>query len=102
MAFTSHNHEMETVELSQELGFHPATVSRILQILSQKGFLQHNGRTRKFILATIVNIYIKRPCATFLDTLFHQQSVANRSQGENKIRGNLMNGRKMGQAYLGA
>jgi hypothetical protein len=52
MAFTStsHNHEMGTVELSQKLGFHPATVSRILQILSQKGFLQHNGRTRKFTL----------------------------------------------------
>lgn len=50
MAFTRHNNEMGTVELSQKLGFHPATVSRILQILNQKGFLQHNGRTRKFTL----------------------------------------------------
>ena len=51
MAFNRHhNHEMGTVGLSQTLGFHPATVSRILQILSKKGFLQHNPRTRKFIL----------------------------------------------------
>lgn len=51
MAFNRHhNHEMGTVDLSQTLGFHPATVSRILQILSKKGFLQHNQRTRKFIL----------------------------------------------------
>ncbi len=51
MAFSSHhNHETGTVELSQMLGFHPATVSRIVKILSQKGFLQHNGKARKFTL----------------------------------------------------
>ena len=50
MAFTSHSDEMGTVELSQKLGFHPATVSRILQILRKKGFLQNNKRTRKFTL----------------------------------------------------
>jgi IclR family KDG regulon transcriptional repressor len=50
MAFTSHNHEMGTVELSQKLGFHPATVSRILQILKQMGFLQHDKGARKFTL----------------------------------------------------
>jgi DNA-binding IclR family transcriptional regulator len=51
MAFNGHlNHEMGTVELSEKLNFHPATVSRILQILAQKGFLQINQRTRKFSL----------------------------------------------------
>jgi len=51
MAFNSHhNHEMGTVELSEKLDFHPATVSRILQILSRKGFLQLNQRTRRFAL----------------------------------------------------
>jgi DNA-binding IclR family transcriptional regulator len=50
-AFTHHhNHEMGTVELSQKLGFHSATVSRILQILKKEGFLRHNERTRKFTL----------------------------------------------------
>ncbi len=49
MAFNGHpNHEMGTVELSEKLKFHPATVSRILQILSRKGFLQVNQKTRKF------------------------------------------------------
>jgi IclR family transcriptional regulator, KDG regulon repressor len=48
--FTGSNHEMGTVELSQKLGFHSATVSRILQILKQKGFLQLKRRSRKFTL----------------------------------------------------
>jgi DNA-binding IclR family transcriptional regulator len=50
MAFTHQNSEMGTVELSQKLGFPPATVNRILQILSQKGLLQQSERTRKFSL----------------------------------------------------
>ncbi len=50
MEFTRRDHEMGTVELSQNLGFHAATVSRILQILKHKGFLQLNKRTRKFTL----------------------------------------------------
>jgi DNA-binding IclR family transcriptional regulator len=50
MEFTGSNHEMGTVELSQKLGFHSATVSRILQILKHKGFLQLSNRTRKFTL----------------------------------------------------
>ena len=50
MEFTRSAHEMGTVELSQKLGFHSATVSRILQLLKQKGFLQLNERTRKFLL----------------------------------------------------
>jgi len=50
MEFTGSNREMGTVELSQKLGFHSATVSRILQILKQKGFLQLSKRTRKFTL----------------------------------------------------
>ena len=50
MEFTRSNHEMGTVELSQKLGYHSATVSRILQILKQKGFLQVSEKTRKFML----------------------------------------------------
>jgi DNA-binding IclR family transcriptional regulator len=47
-------------------------------------------------------VALKKAVCDISAQLFHQQSVANRSQGENKIRGNLMNGRKMGQTYLGA
>ena len=54
MAFSRYNHEMGTVELSHDLDLHPATVSRILQILSRKGFLQQNDRTRKFSLGPSV------------------------------------------------
>jgi len=48
--FTKSSREMGTVELSQSLGFHASTVSRMLQILRQKGFLQHNEKTKKFDL----------------------------------------------------
>ncbi|MBW1800379.1 MAG: IclR family transcriptional regulator [Deltaproteobacteria bacterium] len=54
MAFNPNNLEMGTMELSQELDFHPATVNRILKILTRKGFLQQNNQTRKFILGPSV------------------------------------------------
>jgi len=50
MAFTPHNREMGTVELSGKMGFHKSTVSRLLHVLSGKGFLQQNPETRKFQL----------------------------------------------------
>src|SRR3972149_11624717 len=54
LTFPSHSDEVGTVELSRKLGFHPATVSRILQILKKRGFLQNNKRTRKFTLGPSV------------------------------------------------
>ena len=50
MEFSGSNREIGTVELSQKLGFHAATVSRILQVLKKKGFLQLGNKTRKFTL----------------------------------------------------
>jgi DNA-binding IclR family transcriptional regulator len=54
LAFTPYNQEMGTVELSKKLGFHKATVSRILLILNNYGFLQQNPRTKKFMLGSSV------------------------------------------------
>lgn len=48
--FSPYNQEMGTVEISQKLGFHKATVSRILLNLARHGFIQQNPRTKKFIL----------------------------------------------------
>jgi IclR family acetate operon transcriptional repressor len=50
LSFTPHNQEMGTVEISQKLGFHKATVSRILHTLTDYGFLQQDAKTRKFRL----------------------------------------------------
>ena len=50
MAFSPHNREMGTTDLSSRLRYHPATVNRILQILCQKGFLRQNEKSRKFTL----------------------------------------------------
>jgi DNA-binding IclR family transcriptional regulator len=49
-SFAPDNHEWGTIELSQRLGFHKATVSRILLTLTRHGFLSQNPKTRKFTL----------------------------------------------------
>jgi DNA-binding IclR family transcriptional regulator len=49
-AFTPYNGEKGTGEISQELGLHKATASRILRTLTDKGFLQQNLETKKFSL----------------------------------------------------
>lgn len=54
LAFTPYNQEMGTVEISKKLGFHKATVSRILLILMRYGFLQQNPRTKKFMLGSSI------------------------------------------------
>jgi DNA-binding IclR family transcriptional regulator len=53
-SFAPDNHEWGTVELSQKLGFHKATVSRILLALSRHRFLSQNPRTKKFTLGSEV------------------------------------------------
>jgi DNA-binding IclR family transcriptional regulator len=53
-AFMPYNEEMGTVEISQKLGLHKATASRILQYLTQHQFLIQNFRTRKFSLGPAI------------------------------------------------
>ena len=50
LTFIPGNQEMGTVEISQKLGFHKATVSRILANLTKFGFIQQNLQTKKFRL----------------------------------------------------
>lgn len=50
LSFTPYNQEMGTVEISHKLGFHKATVSRILHTLTHYSFLQQNAQTKKFRL----------------------------------------------------
>jgi DNA-binding IclR family transcriptional regulator len=50
LAFAPYNLEMSTTELSERLGFHKATVSRTLQVLTRYGFLMQNPQTKKYIL----------------------------------------------------
>jgi IclR family KDG regulon transcriptional repressor len=52
--FSPYNQEMGTVEIGQKLGFHKATVSRILQTLTRHGFLNQNSQTKKFTLGPSV------------------------------------------------
>lgn len=50
LAFAPHNEEQGTTELSERLGYHKATTSRILLTLANQGFLQQNPETKKFSL----------------------------------------------------
>jgi IclR family acetate operon transcriptional repressor len=50
MAFTPHNHPMGTLELSHKLGIHKSTVSRLLHLLADNGFVLQNSDTKKYIL----------------------------------------------------
>jgi IclR family KDG regulon transcriptional repressor len=50
MVFVPYNQEMGTTEISRKLGLHKATVSRILQTLTQKGLVQQNPQNRKYTL----------------------------------------------------
>jgi IclR family KDG regulon transcriptional repressor len=63
MAFTPHNHEMGTLELSKKLGIHKSTISRLLHVLTAHDFLQQNPDTKKYLLgrtaAEIGNAVIK-------------------------------------------
>jgi len=52
--FAPDNEEMGTVEISQKLGFHKATVSRILATLTEHSFLRQNPKTKKFLLGPSV------------------------------------------------
>lgn len=49
-AFIPDNQEMGTMELSEMLGFHKATASRILLTLTRRDFLQQDPDTKKFKL----------------------------------------------------
>jgi DNA-binding IclR family transcriptional regulator len=69
MAFTPHNQELGTIELSKRMGFHKSTVSRLLHVLSRKGFLQQNPDTKKFQLgpsAMTLGVAIKKSLETNL------------------------------------
>ena len=47
LSFAPYNQEQGTVEISQKLGFHTATVSRNLQILTEYGFLNKNPKSKR-------------------------------------------------------
>lgn len=50
LSFVPHNSDMGTSEISARLGIHKSTVSRLLNVLTSYGFLQHDLKTRKFRL----------------------------------------------------
>ncbi|MBW1862914.1 MAG: helix-turn-helix domain-containing protein [Deltaproteobacteria bacterium] len=50
LAFDPQNREIGTVELSEMVGLHKSTVSRLLKVLVAYNFIQQNPQTKKFSL----------------------------------------------------
>jgi IclR family acetate operon transcriptional repressor len=48
--FSSNDHEVGNLELSEKLGFPSSTVNRLLHILESSGFVQQNPTTKKYML----------------------------------------------------
>ena len=55
LSFMPYNQEAGTLDLSNQLGFHKSTVSRLLRVLESYGFLQQNLQTKKFILGPSIS-----------------------------------------------
>lgn len=53
-AFRPHNEPMGTLELAEKLSIHRSTVSRILLILKQYGFVQQDKRTMRYRLGPAI------------------------------------------------
>lgn len=54
MAFAPHNQEIGTVQLSGRLGYHKSTVSRLLHVLMDYGFVRQSQESKKFTLGPSV------------------------------------------------
>lgn len=63
LAFSPHNNEMGTLEISKKLGIHKSTVSRLLHLLTANDFLYQNPVSKKYMLGRAIaemgNIVIK-------------------------------------------
>ncbi len=63
LAFSPHNNEMGTLEISKKLGIHKSTVSRLLHLLAANDFLYQNPVSKKYMLGRAIaemgNIVIK-------------------------------------------
>ena len=55
LAFAPHNPELGTSEISEKLGFHKATTSRILLTLAEYNFLHQDPNTKKFSLSRSIH-----------------------------------------------
>ena len=54
--FSPHNQELSTSEISKILGYHKATISRTMLLLTKYGFLEQNQQNRRFTLGPSIAI----------------------------------------------
>ena len=69
LSFAPHNQEVGTIEMSAKMDINKSTASRLLHVLTRKGFLQQNQKTKKFQLgpsAMNLGMAVKRSLETNL------------------------------------
>ena len=86
LAFTPNNYEMGTLTLSENLNIHKSTVSRLLHILTDYGFLQQNPATKKYLLgrsaAKIGESVMKSLSSNIINIAFPHISKLSSEMGE--------------------
>ncbi len=103
MAFSPHNQEMGTVEMSLKMDINKSTTSRLLHVLERKGFLRQNLKTKKFQLgpsAMNLGIAIKRSLETNLVHLAKPHMDELRNELKETIALEVFSGNNTVLAYL--
>ena len=84
ISFMPYNEEVGTVELSQKLGFHRSTASRLLHVLAKYGFVQQNPQSKKFSLGPSV-VHLGRAVSESLNNNLTKIAIAYIDDLRNRV-----------------
>jgi len=66
-SFTPHNENTGALALSEKLGLHPSTTTRLLKVLKKHGFVEQDPETRKYSLGR-TNLFLAQAVIESLNT----------------------------------
>jgi DNA-binding IclR family transcriptional regulator len=101
--FLPYNKEMGTVEISQKLGLHKATASRILQTLARHGLLTRHTDTKKFVLGPLISQLshaMNRSLKTDLVLMAKPNIDALRAELKETVTLEVLSGKSIYMAYI--
>ncbi len=101
--FIPNNQELGTIEISHILGFHKATVSRTLLLLTQNGFLERDAKSKKFRLGPVIfnlGLSITRSLKNNLVTLAKPYLDDLRNESEESVILEILSGKNIIMAYI--
>ena len=101
--FSPHNQELSTSEVSKILGYHKATTSRTMLLLTKYGFLEQNKQNRKFKLGpsiAILNLSYNRSLENKLVQLAKPYLVELRNSIQEAVVLEVLSGRTTVRSYF--